>query len=472
MRVSRITGAVAIASLVLATGDVRAQDSGFGQYVPPAVTVKKRTYTLEECLALTDRNHPNVWAARARLGVVHAQLDEARWAPYWQWSLSVNSGVIPELGGTPFFSQSTPATLAAGVGSGSWKPFMQFNVGGAIPLYTFGKISTIQDAAAANVRVNEWDVEKVRQQVRWDVRRAYFGLMLARDGRYLIDEILSHLKKGIDGIKDKLAKSDATVAEWDKLRLEIFLEETRARLGDVTKGEISALAALRFLTGVQEGFDIPDEPLKRPDVPLVSVVQYLEAARLFRPETNMARAGLIARQRLIEHNRAKLYPDIGIGLFASYSTAPNAVIQNTAWIWDALNRFGYGATLSARWNLDLMPQQARVRIAEAQYEETRSLERLSLGGVAVEVEQAYGNVMEAKMREEALDRAEHKAKQWLVTIQDAIDVGAQDERALTEPLRTYAFQRGSHLVALQDVNVQMSWLALASGWDSAAPTAK
>ena len=41
------------------------------------VKAPHRTYSLAECLALADRNHPNVWAARARLGVARGQLDEA-----------------------------------------------------------------------------------------------------------------------------------------------------------------------------------------------------------------------------------------------------------------------------------------------------------------------------------------------------------------------------------------------------------
>ena len=42
-----------------------------------------------------------------------------------------------------------------------------------------------------------------------------------------------------------------------------------------------ATAALRVFTGVQTAFDIPDEPLKRPYMPLGPAVRYLTAARLF-----------------------------------------------------------------------------------------------------------------------------------------------------------------------------------------------
>src|SRR4051812_7098120 len=43
----------------------------------PVATIKPHAYTLAECLALADRNHPNLWAAKARVGAAHAQLEEA-----------------------------------------------------------------------------------------------------------------------------------------------------------------------------------------------------------------------------------------------------------------------------------------------------------------------------------------------------------------------------------------------------------
>ncbi|HEY8073111.1 MAG TPA: hypothetical protein VIF62_03360, partial [Labilithrix sp.] len=48
----------------------------------PIATIKPHAYSLGECLTLAERNHPLLWAARARLASVHAQLDEAKWTPY------------------------------------------------------------------------------------------------------------------------------------------------------------------------------------------------------------------------------------------------------------------------------------------------------------------------------------------------------------------------------------------------------
>lgn len=444
-------------------------DAGPAPFEAPKITIRSRTYTLAECLALADRNHPNLWAARARLAFVHAQLDEAKWTPFWQFGANAAFGVLPPITGTAFYNAAPASALSTDFGN-SFQPFFHFDVNGAIPLYTFGKISAIRQAAEAQVRVNEWDLEKARQQVRMDVRRAYFGLMLARDGRYIVDDVVEKLDKGIRGLDKKLRKNDGSVEEIDRLRLTIIKSETMARAGEATRGETFALAALRFLTGVQGSFDIPDVPLKRPDIPLGPVVRYLSAARLFRPEVNMARAGITARKAFVDFARAQYFPDFGLALSASYNTAPSATIQNNAWVVDPFNRFGFSAAFGARWGLDLLPKSARVAQAESQLEETRALERLALGGLGVEVENAYAVAVEAGGREEGWAKTEHIARQWISTVQDSIDLGTKDERSLTEPLRVYINARVNHVYSLQDYNLALSELARVSGWDSAAPT--
>jgi outer membrane protein, multidrug efflux system len=474
----RLPLVVVVALPMLASAARAADGNAFGADSPaegdlpnaPA-TIRPHQYTLDECLALADRNFPNLWAARARLALAHAQLEEARWTPWFQWSAQSKFGLIPPLQGTVLYPQST--IFSSNVTSstlGSLQPFFGFSISGVVPLYTFGKIETALDAAEANVRVSEWDMEKSRQQMRMDVRRAYYGLQLARDASYVIEDAKSRLEKGIQGIKDKIAKGDPNVGDVDRLRLETFRQEVTAQSLQAPKFEAYALAALRFMSGVEAGFDIVDEPLRRPDRPLASVVQYLEAARLLRPDVNMARAGVVARKRLVEYNRARLFPDFGLGLGADFLSTPSAVPQNNLWASDPFNHFAYYFAFGLHWNLDLLPQAARTEQAESQLEETRALERLALGNASFEVEKAYADAVEAKTREETWDKAEHEAKEWISIVQDHIDLGTWDERALMDPLRAYGNARVQHLYALMDYNVAMSNLALTCGWDAAAPS--
>lgn len=436
-------------------------------------TIKSPTYDLAACLVLADRNHPNIWAARARLAFVHGQLDEAKWFPYSQWNLNAGAGVLPPIRGSVYFSSSdlTQRNLSVLAGM-NLTPTARISIDGLIPLYTFGKIDFAKQTAQAGVRVSEWDLEKVRQAVRQDVRRAYFGAMFARDARYLIDEVATRLEKALGDLTEKAANANSGVDEFDLLRLGMYKDQIVVRRAETEKGERYALAALRFLTGVQSRFDVPDEPLKSPDTPIAPLVRYLSAARLFRPEVNMSRAGVVARKAWVDYQYARYYPDIGLGVSAFYNYAPSAERQTNAWTGDPFNSFGFGFFAGARWPLDFLAQSARVQQAEAQLQEARALERLALGGIGVEVENQYGVVVEAKARVDRWGHMTRTSRKWIATVQDMIELGTRDQRALLEPVRYYVDSRSQELWALHDLNVQMSELARLTGWDNAAPTGR
>jgi outer membrane protein TolC len=434
----------------------------------PIATIKMHAYSLQECLLLAERNAPQLWAARARLAFVHGQVEEARWTPFSYWSLSSTFGYLPPIGGTAFYNASRYSTLYQNFGEG-WQFAFSINVRGTIPLYTFGKIEAVKKAAEGRARVNEWELEKQRQQIRMDVRRAYFGLMLTRDMQYIATDVLGKLDKAIANVVTKIEKGDTSVEDVDRLRLEYNRDEIFARVAEAKKQQAFAIAALRFLTGVQTAFDIPDEPLKRPDTSIGPIVRYLTAARLFRADVNMARAGVQARKHWLEFRRAEMFPNIGLGLSSSYSVAPSVDPQPSALTSDFANRFGYSIGFGVEWGLDLLPKHARVMQAESELEEARALERLALGGVGVEVENAYASVVEAKTREENWDRAEHRSKRWISSTQDAIDLGTKDERYLIEPLRAFVYARANHAQSLMDLHVTLSELARVTGWDAIAP---
>jgi outer membrane protein TolC len=90
---------------------------------------------------------------------------------------------------------------------------------------------------------------------------------------------------------------------------------------------------------------------------------------------------------------------------------------------------------------------------------------LALGGVGVEVESAYAQVVDAQAREKAYAAAEKTARKWLVAIQQGIDVGTREDADLVDPARQWAMQRYNHLTAIMDLNLAWSSLALATGWD-------
>lgn len=453
--------AVLVAMGTLAPQRADAQDTPAKTADTGAVAAKpvRPVYELPTLIALADQRSPQIRMQMDKLEQAHAQLDEIKWVPWSQFSVSGGFAAVPEIRGTAVYSPNSDISLSSKLG-----PAWRVTVDGVVPIWTFGKISSANAAANALVDVAAADVDRVKNLVHHDVRRAYFGLMLAHDARYLLDKAAERLDSAI---AEAEGKDDGD--EADLLRMKTYRAEIGARMGEVMKGERLATAGLKFLTGLDElALVVPDEPIKPPKKPLVDVVVYLAAAKIHRPEIKMVKAGVEARAAQLDFAKARLYPDIGLGLSFGWANSPVVTDQTNPYIVDNANYLRYAAGVVFKWNLDLMPAAARVHYAEAQLEELRDTEKYALGGVGVEVETAYAAAEDAAVREKAYAEAESLAKRWVATVSAAISIGTKDDKEIIDPLRYYLLDRFAHLQAIMDLDVAISSLSLATGDESIA----
>ncbi len=421
----------------------------------------RRGYDLERCLVLAERNFPKIQEARAKLGKKRAERVRSRSQPYDDFDASAGIALAPSVGGTSIYSRNTDVAIDSDMAL-AW----QVGVSGAIPLFTFGKIASAWEAADANVAVGQQELAKAKQEVMLDVRRAYYGLQFARDALLLARDAERRLDKFVRSLERRVAEGEGD--EIALLKMKVQRAELTARQSEARKHEATALAGLRFLTGVTEGFDIPDEPLTRLPHRLGPLARYLEAARLNRPEVNMARAGILARRAQVRMEEARAYPDVALAASWKWARAPERTDQRNPFVSDGANVLGFGVGLGLKWNLDFMSTSARLAAARAELEVARASERFALGGVGAEVEGAYAEAADAARRLEAYVDATRYAKQWLVKVQQGIDVGTFDDDDLVDPAKEYAQQRLSVMAATYDFNVSMARLALATGWDLVA----
>lgn len=424
----------------------------------PLTSANLAGYSLERCLGLALRNYPRIHEARARLGYRREQQVQSWSQPYSEFNVTGGLGLAPEVRGTPIYSPDTDVALSKHMGVG-WS----IGIEGVVPLWTFGKLSNLWDASAAQVKVAEQDVEKEKNNIKLDVRRAYYGVQLARDAMALMRDAEGRIDKYLVTLEKKVKAGDGD--EVTLYKLHISRADLTARHSEALQKEAVALASLKFLTGVQGDLPLPDQRLVRVRQSLSPLAIYLSAARLHRPEINMARAGLMAREAQVRLEQARYYPDIGLGVQARWARAPGITDQTNPFVHDTINVLSYGAALVLKYKADFMPTSARVAQAKAQLEELRATERYALGGVAVEVETAYREAEDAERRLDAYSEAASYAKKWLILVQQGIDVGTNDEEDIVDPAKEWALKRFAVMSATFDYNVAVGKLAQATGWE-------
>lgn len=465
LRALRNRSIIGVAVLVVASSAAaesrRVPDAARRFQAPGAKAAAKRTFSLSRCLELAAINYPKVASARAKLKKYEGQLSEAHSAPFSQWAVKGGVALAPTVQGTPMYSPNTDVSLSEDMGL-AW----QIGIEGVIPLWTFGKITSLWDAAEAQIDVGRHEVQKERQAVKKLVYEAYFGLKLARDSQALVRDVGRRIDEHVTRLEKKVEDGDGDTIEL--LKLKMNRAELVARESEATEKVAQALSALRFLTGVS-GLDIADTPLEPVEHRLAPLPRYLSAARLFRPEINMARAGVRARQAQVRLQRAKYFPDLGLGLSARYARAPEVTDQQNPFISDSANTTAYGAALVLRWNLDFLPNSARVAQVEADLEEMRATEQFALGGIAHEVETAFAAAQQAAKRMEAYSQASIYAKRWLIQVQQGIDLGTMEEEEIVDPAKEYALKRFAKMSAIYAYNMAVVQLGSVTGWEAAMP---
>ncbi len=418
-----------------------------------------RTVTLSDCLQLVEGNFPKIREARAKLKNKQAQAWQARTQPYSEMNLQAGLVLAPTVRGTSLLSPDTDTAVSSNMAL-AW----QLGADGVFPLWTFGKIENVAAAADAQVRLGQHEIRKEANEARLAVRRAYYGSVLARDVLGLIREAAQHIDAHLDRLKREVDSGEGDDLQLIKLRL--YRSDLSSREVEAERQQTVALAGLRFLTGLQGDLRVADETLQVVTDPIRSLEEYLAMAQRHRPEVNMARAGVSARRAQLRLERAKQFPDLGLGWNARYSYAPEVVDQTNPFVRDNGNFLYYGVGLVMRYKLDILPQLARVDQAHAQLDEVLATERWARSGVGQQVREAYVEVRSAKTKLEIAAEASRLAKQWLLKVQQGIDIGTMEEEDIVDPAKEYALRRFAEMMGIFDYNVACAKLAQVTGWET------
>ncbi len=450
-RPSRLLALSVIAALVaLPLAAIAQEQSASEESEAPETSSGPPVYDLAKLLHSAERAYPGVRAAEARIRAARAQLDEVWVTPYFQSWITAGFTLAPEARGSPIFSPDAQVPI-----SNPWQPVLGFNFEGAVPLWTFGKLGAARDAARAGIRAAESDRSRVRAQLLYDVRRAYFALQLALDIEQMLHEGIPRLEEAIVRTEDRLAEGDSEVDEMDRYRLQGALAEVRARQAQAEHLEASSRAALRILSGVRE-FRVPDCPIQVVSARLRPLAHYVSNAMSDRPEVRMLEAAQRAREASLDVARAGFWPDLALTYRFAISYAPGITDQTNPFIIDPANYMNIGAGIALRWSLDFWGNAYRVDRESALLDDVRARFDEARRGMEIEITDAYQTVVEARAREEAFDRGRRATRSWFITAAQSVELGTAETSDLVDAVRAYFMARYSHLQAIHDFNAALA----------------
>jgi len=430
---------------------------------------QKKGLALRELQELARKNDPRAMQVVAQLENAQGKRDEANWAFFPNFATTgYIAGPTQEQklkNGDNEPNPTNPANLTPGSLGGGWFHGQQGVQGhieaqAILPVWTFGKLTAAKRAAGHLVGATEALLQRARDQAAFDVARAYWGYQTSRNAETAVQKIRDRIKDAQQTAKKLMAEKSEQLTKSDSLKIDYLAEEIEAGLAGTLKNRALAVTGLRLLVGVPPGEDLAiaqqDLPTTAPPVP--NSDEMLRRALQQRPETRAAQEAISARQALVDLAKAKLWPDFGIVGGFVFTETTNASNPTSAFTNNPFHAASGYIALGMQATFDVPQKLARLRQAEADLHEAAAMQVGAEQLVRLEIQQALGDLSEARVRVERFTRETELGKQLATQGGVAFDSGLGEAREFLEGTILYARADGERFKALYDA--QLAWAAL------------
>lgn len=324
------------------------------------------------------------------------------------------------------------------------------------PIWTFGKATHGWAAAKAGRDAQNALANETAGDLAVDAAKAYWGVKVARELGYMLDDGIDEIAKALQQIEDKQAGAP-DVSIQDRQRIAVLLAEAKVQRAEAQMGEQQALAGLRALVGVRDADVDKDE--------LVAVKHDVPAAASGdkRPQAVAAKLGAKAADELVEMALAGYYPDLALVGSAVISHAQGADDPPSAYANDPYNRRGVGLVIAMQWQLEPWTIAAKVERARAEAHKARALSDLAAAGASYDAETSLAEATAAQAKVAAAAEGEKAARTWLASVLQAQAIGTGEAKDLADAYIAWFQMRARWVQAVYQWNVAVVRLGRASG---------
>ena len=438
---------------------------------------KPETLTLAELLSAALEHDGRVLAAHAELDAYRAKYDEARWlwfpvfklqalvgGPVSERRLACDPDTDPGCTGL----EVTEASKQGDFDLGRTGLALGGKLEGYMPIYTFGKISEAKRAAMAGIDVSEAGIDRARQAVALEVRRAYYGWLLASNSVDVLEEGDKKIKKAEEKLLKMLEELNEDVTDRDLFKLRYYASKIRTMLATTRSGQAVALAALRFLTGIEElGTQVMPAyiELEAPDYEERAREDYLAQAQRKRPELRMLRAGTEARRAQVELQKSSFYPDFFLGGYVKGSwTWVQDFVENPL-LNQGLTNYDAALAIGFRVTFDIPQKLARLEQAEANLRRMQAQAEQAEQAIGLEIDKRIEEFRTAVADRKIKKRGHRAAKAWMRANWMSYGVGISDTKDLLDSIAAYASSKIEMDKVHHDILLAIDHLRMTTGDD-------
>ncbi len=411
----------------------------------------------QEFIAEVEANSPLMRAARAGLDVFEAKLRQADWA-YFP-AIKLDAGVVP----FPELTEDSEGNTE--LNWSKWGIFYQVKLSLVQPLWTFGKIAALQEAAALGREVGRARVDVARWELRYRAAEAWNGRILAGELDAIISDGESWLNKA-EARLDRLKVEDSPdYDQSEHLRLRTRVADFHVMSAQNAELMTVSAAGMRLLVDRKDGpAPVPDVKELRPvEVRLAPIDRYLALMRDNAPDLRVARAGRDARRALAEQKDAELWPDLVF--IGEIRYEDNTLGEELTVATDILADLPVTGLVGLRWNLDIPRRAARADEAWAAARRAKHQAEAAALMAELKVRRVYQQLENKQKLVEVFRRSQKSAQGWLTANWDLYDAGFGNFRDVMDALVQFYSKKAGYLQQVHEHNLLVFKLSQLCGVD-------
>ncbi len=333
------------------------------------------------------------------------------------------------------------------------------------PLFTWGEIGGNIRAARFGVEVEEESVRSKELEIATRTAELYYSMLLTEELTRVIEDVGKIVERAIVEIENLIDEEDSDVDDADLFQVQIAEQEFMRKSVEVDQKRHTARAALSLQLFLPDGATATTASrlLTPIEVDLQRLKIYQEAGLVNRPEMGQVRAGLEARNALVSVAMSDYYPKLFVAVNATYGSASGRYRQRNPYVGDPFLSRSVRAGVGFRQNLNFAQTRSKVEQARADASEVRFQGEVARQLILFEVEEAYRNVLIARVALDTQNEALRLSKDWLRTEEISFDLQIGDTENLVRAVRANIELQVTHFQAVYDYNVSVLRLFRSTG---------
>ena len=409
-----------------------------------------RKYSLQELISSAMNLNTEISETRWQVESASAQLRQARAARFLpRLRLQSENGLVPDARGD-LYNPPEDTTGIRDMG-----PFSRTELEFVQPLYTFGQLSHLKEAAVGGLAVEEASLAQKRLDVALEISKLYYGVLLAQDLQDLVRRLSDELETRREELED-----DDTISLSNSYKLQLTLLELEKQEGEATRQLELGRAVLAWQAGLSD-----DQPLVleaesltpiEADLPTLDLL--VDQALKNRPDWRKLQAGLAARRAQHAAARSAYYPQIFLAGGLRYAVAPGRTDQHNPFVKDEFNYFNGGLFVGLRQSFEFGLLGADIDKARAAYRQLEAKESGATRGIHLDVQRAYVEFQQADAALNTASQSRQLARQWLKLAQDEYEFDPDELKELVTAFESWAKLEQSYYEAIYEFNISLAEL--------------